>query len=241
MNYKIVPDADINYLEEEIFDEQGLLKPMPMHYYSTIPDAHLALCGHKHGIYLFPTNELVEVVKRLIGPRKAIEIGAGNGCLGRALGIPMTDSHLQARADIKDLYDSIGQPPIKYPKDVIKMGAKEALDHFKPECVVAAWVTQKWHKGVKEGCLYGVNENEIINKVDKYIFIGNFGVHMGKRVMNRYGLAIGFVLNRQMDKPVIYSRSLLREFDAVWYWEKIKPGMDREDKWVVDMPDGAPV
>lgn len=225
MKYDILPNADITYLEEEIFDANGLLKPMPYKFYSYIPNDHLALCGHKHGIYLFPTIELVELIADQIGSRKAIEIGAGNGCLGRALGIPMTDSHLQARAGIKDLYEAMGQPVIKYPTDVIKMSAEEALEHYKPECVVAAWVTQKWHKGKTEGCMYGVDEWDIINKVDKYILVGNFSVHIGKRVMKRHGLSIALALNKESKEPVIYSRSIHRELDAVWFWEKIKPGM----------------
>lgn len=234
MKGTIIQQADIRYLEDEIFDANGLLKPMPYKFYSTIADEHLALCGHKHGIYLFPTIELVQLVAKEIGSRKAIEIGAGNGCLGRALGIPMTDSHLQSTAWIKKLYQDINQPTIKYPADVIRMTAEEAVAHYKPECVVAAWVTQKWHKGDKEGCMYGVDEWEIINKVDKYIFIGNYGVHMGKRVMRRYGLAIGQASNKDGKDPVIYSRSIHRELDAIWTWEKIKPGMDREDKWVIE-------
>lgn len=237
MNYSILQKADISYLEEEIFDEAGLLKPMPAKFYSTVPDEHIALCGHKHGIYLFPTTELVNVVKEMIGSRKAIEIGAGNGCLGRALGIPMTDSHLQARSGIKILYEHMGQPPIKYPPDVIKMDAKQALQHYKPDCVVAAWVTQKWHKGDKEGCMYGVDEWDIINKVDKYILIGNFTVHFQKRVMKRHDMAVGHALNKKNMMPAIISRSKHREFDAIWYWEKIKPGMDREDVWKIDWPE----
>lgn len=229
MGAYVLKAADIRYLEEEIFDSNGLLKPMPYKFYSTIPDEHLALCGHKHGIYLFPTIELVQLVAREIGSRKAIEIGAGNGCLGRALGIPMTDSHLQGKPDIKGSYEAMGQPIIKYPSDVIRMTAEEAMDHYKPECVVAAWVTQKWHKGDKDGCIHGVDEWEVINRVDKYIFIGNYGVHMGKRVMRRYGLAIGQAHNKDGQDPVIYSRSMHRELDAMWFWEKIKPGMDRED------------
>lgn len=230
MNYAILPEEDVKYLAQDILDDNGLLKPMPSAYYSTVPDAHLAMFGHMHGIYLFPTIELVDAVKQEIGNRKAIEIGSGTGCLGRALGIPMTDSHIQARSDIRELYDSIGQPPIKYPPDVLKMDAKEAIEHFKPECVVAAWVTQKWRKGDKDGFIYGVNEWDIINKVDKYILIGNFRVHKDKRIMRRGGMLIGLTVNKEMETPGIYSRSLHRELDAIWTWEKVKPGMDGEDK-----------
>lgn len=233
MNSYIIPLADIRYLEEDIFDEDGLLKPMPYKYYGCIPDEHLAQCGHKHGIYLFPTCELVQIVATQIGSRKAIEIGAGNGCLGRALGIPMTDSHIQATPGIRDILEAAGQPPVKYPHDVVKMDAAKALDVYKPECVVAAWVTQKHQKGEKDGFIYGVDEWDLINKVDKYIFVGNLGVHHRKRVMKRHGLAIGLALNKEQKDPVIFSRSLHRELDAMWAWEKIKPGMDREDKWTI--------
>lgn len=58
---------------------------------NTTPEERLRF-GVEHGIYAFPTEELVAFLRDLIGGRSAIEIGAGHGRLAAALGIPATDN-----------------------------------------------------------------------------------------------------------------------------------------------------
>src|SRR5271170_675184 len=80
------------------------LKLLSYKEYDKIDRIALKLFCHATGRYGLPTIELVEYLKELIGGRSAIEIGAGNGDLGRHLGIPMTDSRLQEDPVIRERY-----------------------------------------------------------------------------------------------------------------------------------------
>lgn len=216
MKYYTLPSHDTSYLDTDLLDSNGLLKVMPAEYYQNIPQEHLAIWCHKHAVYSLPTYELLEVVRREIGGAKAIEIGAGNGCLGRALGIPITDSCIQEREDIAVAYNAIGQPIVKYPKDIIKMEALDAVHHYKPEVVIASWVTQKWRKGDKDGFQFGVNEEALLRLVDKYIMVGNHGVHQSKRI-GKYPL--NFIYD---DKGLLlHSRSMRTDLNCVYVWDNI--------------------
>ncbi len=218
--YSVLPNVDVSYLDADILDENGLLKVMDDHFYSFVPQEHLQLWGHKHGVYQFPTKMLIDTLRHEINGRTAIEICAGNGAIGRALGIPMTDSHLQARPEIKEIYGMIGQPVIKYPKDVIKMEAIEAVKHYKPDVVIGSWATHKYRKGDKYGSIYGVDECKLVNMVDLYIKIGNLSVHGESPLMTKRGLSIGAYYNHEKSAEVLFSRSSVPENNAMWLWAR---------------------
>src|ERR1700755_3023421 len=59
----------------------GRMQVLPAAYWATTTMPERALFGHRHGIYLFPTVELVEYLKQRIALRAAIEVGSGNGVL----------------------------------------------------------------------------------------------------------------------------------------------------------------
>ena len=90
----------------------------------------------KYGFYQIITQELVDFISPLIANKKAIEIGAGNGALGRALNIPLTDSYFQNTPEAMAMYMALQQPTVKYPSDVNKLTAMEAIEKFKPEVVI---------------------------------------------------------------------------------------------------------
>ena len=142
-------------------------------------------------------------VKKEIGDDKAIEIGAGNGCFGRALGIPITDNCMQERADIKAYYTIIGQPTIKYPQDIIRYDGNLALEKLKPEVVIASWVTQQSQNP------YGVNEKVFYGRLKKYIHVGNEQVHADKEILKLIPVTIhrfDWLISRSLarDKNLIY-------------------------------------
>ncbi len=138
---------------------------------------------HQHGIYVMPTLELIYWLRdNIIG--KAIEIGAGNGSISRALNIPITDSRMQERMEIKLIYQMQGSPVINYPDDVEALDAIEAIKKYKPDTVIGAFITHRYEPSIGTGNPYGVVEENILKKVKRYINIGNKRTHSDKPILN---------------------------------------------------------
>ena len=203
--------ADVTYLDE-LFHYPDII-PVSASILKTISQQHLSLWCLSHGIYQVPTIELIQFLRSEIGePAKAMEIGAGNGCIGRALGIRMTDSYQQKKETMKAVYSEAGQPPVTYGRDVTKADAEDAVRWFKPKVVLGCWVTQKWLAGVTpDGNQWGIDEVKLMNApwVAKYIVTGNQGTHGAKRLFNYF-------------RPVIhtpdwlYSRSLNKHLNSIY-------------------------
>lgn len=166
----------------------------------------------QNGCYLLPTQELVAHVQGLIGNRRAIEIGAGNGVLSKALGIPATDSRQQERPDIAAYYRLLQQPTIRYGANVQKLDALAAVRSLKPQVVLAAWVTHRYdpRRHWAEGNEDGVDEEAVLAHCEHYVFIGNDSVHSKKSIWSRPHVKayLPFVFSR--------AREAGRDFVAVW-------------------------
>ena len=186
LHYSILPMQDTFDLDDLLLDANGLLKIVPASVYAGIPWDKLRLWTHKRAVYGLPTVELVTYLRELIGGRRAIEIGAGNGCLGRSLGIPLTDNHLQERPDVKALYALQGQPCIKYAPDVEKLDALEAVRKHQPQVVVGSWITQL-SDGSRPGSVFGVDEEALLDSpgVETYIMFGSIRNHGHKVICGR--------------------------------------------------------
>ena len=83
------------------------------------------------GIYCFYSRELVAALAELIGARRCLEIGAGDGTLSRFLkecgvNVTATDNHAWSHA-------------VQYPEWVHKQEAREALAAHAPEAVICSW------------------------------------------------------------------------------------------------------
>jgi hypothetical protein len=83
------------------------------------------------GIYCFYSTALIEALAGLINRRSCLEIAAGDGTLASLLieaGVPVTatDNFSWTHA-------------IQYPDRVEKLGAKEALEKYKPQVVLCSW------------------------------------------------------------------------------------------------------
>lgn len=193
-------------------DPKGRLKVMPAEFYAATTVEERAVFGARNAAYLLPTMELVSWLKSAIGQRTAIEIGSGNGVLATALGIPGTDSCLQAQPEIAQLYRSAGQKTVDYGQNVLPYAAENAVKNLRPKVVVAAWVTHKYSELRHEagGNMFGVIEEDVIASCETYIFIGNSHVHKVK--------SIWALPHHKIEPPWLYSRAHngSPEFIAVW-------------------------
>jgi len=184
----LLPNADVSYLDEILLDEKDMLRVLPYSVYTKLDLAHIQAWAGKNGVYTFPTTELIDWIHHRIAGRKAIEICAGNGAIGRALKIVTTDSYNQCLPEMKAYYKALGQECTDPPSDVYQFEAMEAVDTLKPKVVVASYATQKYLPG-DEGpptigsSVYGVDELAMLPLIQTYIFIGSDMSHGDKRIL----------------------------------------------------------
>lgn len=213
-----VDPAAIRDIGPEVLDPGGRMRVLPAAYWASTTPAERALFGHRNGIYGFPTVELVEYLRELIGGRQAIEVGAGHGVLAEALGIPATDSRMQEKpGPHRDVYLLSGQPTVRYGPGVVEMHAVKAVRKYRPTVVIGCWVTHKYdprrhHAGGNEA---GIDEEEILYSCRTYVMIGNEQVHAGKKIWSRQH-TIEY-------PPFVYSRATNGTRDFVAVWERGKP------------------
>lgn len=146
---------------------------------------------HTYAIYQVPTIELIDFLRKEIEGFSCIEIGSGNGSIGRSLNIPMTDNCMQNWASVKANYQVLKTPTINYPKDIIEMDALAAVNYYKPQVLIGSWITQKFEPHMNNysevsANVFGVDEFELLRKVRKYIHIGNEHTHESKEIFKKY-------------------------------------------------------
>jgi hypothetical protein len=83
------------------------------------------------GIYCFYSRQLIAALVEKIGTRPCIEIAAGDGTLTRFLA--------QQGVQIKASDDYSWEHAVRYPEQVARLDAKEALRLHAPEVVVCSW------------------------------------------------------------------------------------------------------
>lgn len=199
-------------MELNLLDSKGLLSLKHAEEYDAYTWEDLRLFCHYNARYILPTFELIDFLKSQIEGLTAIEIGAGSGDLGRHLNIPMTDSHCQEWPDVQAFYNIIGQPRIKYGKDVERLDAMAAVNKYKPDVVIGAWVTHWIDPGKPPppggGNVYGIKDDEILPLVKKYIIIGAEEIHKYKGIMKSK--------HKNVDASFVRSR---RRDNRIWIWE----------------------
>lgn len=205
---EVLPELDAACMKD------GRLQAMPADYYARWSQNDLSLwCVHR-GLYCLPTLELVDFIRGQIDCEDALEIGAGNGALGRAVGIPLTDSYQQEKEEVRELYvDRLGQAVVSYGNDVERCTALEAAEEYRPRVVLAAWVTHRYNSKCPQlhGNMHGVDESKLLGKkyVRRYIFVGHERVHGLKPIMSKR--------HTTHRLPCLYSRAFDRN-DVVWIW-----------------------
>lgn len=199
----LLRDADIRPVDALMLRPDGLLNVVPTWKLKEFEHNTLQVWCVKRGIYQFPTEELLDWLSVQIAGRKAIEICAGNGVLGRELGIPATDNYMQTMPELVAHYKLMGQEPITPPPDVRRFDSNQAVRHFRPEVVIGAWVTQLGHPGEDYASAVGTDELTIIQSA-KYVHIGNGGTHARKRIMGRKHATIqsDWLVSRAIDQSL---------------------------------------
>lgn len=188
------------------------MKILPASVWESFSWSEVRLLLHETGTYVVPTEELVDYLDKLIGLEDTIEICAGNGFIGRELGIPVTDSYQQQDdAGTVMLYQLAGQPCIKYPKDVIKLEANKAVDKFRPHTVLACYATHKWRYDTMSGNDKGVDFQRLLRKVHRLILVGNTEVHKDNPLMA--------LPHEEVVLPGLITRSAHPETNRIFIWE----------------------
>lgn len=212
-NVTLLQNIDTSYLDRAILNEDGTWRLNSAKDMQQIPLNHLRLWAVKNARYQIPTRELVDFLSDKIGGCTALEIGAGMGDLGQHLCIHMTDSaHQVERPEVFSYYRLLGQAPTNPPPSVERIDALAAIDKYRPQVVIGAWITQKFREGDSHGNEYGPDEEEVMRNCDMYIHIGNEGVHWDKRIRKFKHTALKF--------PWLVSRSADQSKNVIYIWEK---------------------
>jgi hypothetical protein len=213
----ILDPNSVRDLAPDVLEADGRPRVMPASFYRQTTVNERALLGARYGLYGLPTQEQVAWLKSTINGRTAIEIGAGNGALADALGIPATDSRMQEDPAIAAHYAALGQTVVKYGDKVEKLDAAEALVKYRPQVVVASWVTHKYLEARHEagGNMFGIFEESIIAACEAYIFIGNTKVHAGKSIWS--------LPHVKTEPDWVFSRAVNGSPDFIAVWGSNRP------------------
>jgi hypothetical protein len=201
--------TDVAAMEKELMPN-GELLVVPAEIYLKKYYAELPYFAYKHAFYTLPTTELIEFLKKEIGDRTAIEIGSGNGIIGKVLGIPCTDSKLQRNPMVQIFYTASTQPTIKYPEWIIRMDALAAAKHYKPDVIVGSWITGKYNPKKGIGNQWGPREDKLLKHCKKYIHIGNKFVHDWKDILE--------LPHKEIKLDGYVSRSSRPEGNVIYIW-----------------------
>lgn len=160
------------------------MRCLPAKTWESFPFEEVRMLLHETGTYVIPTEELIDYLDAMLGSQSCIEIGAGNGWIGRELDMTMTDSYMQRDNKlVVQYYKKIGQPTIKYPSDVLKMDALTAVRRFRPHTVLGCYVTHKWRNDTQDGNDWGVDFPRLLKSVQRLILVGNLDVHRNNPLM----------------------------------------------------------
>jgi hypothetical protein len=211
MGMRMIPNADTSYLDPMLIDHGRVRSVGWRKRLRGIPPEHIQHWCLRHGAYQLPTKELIKWLANQIADRSALEICAGWSCMGRHLGIPMTDGFMHSSPEVRRQYLAMGQAITIPDPDVIQMEANAAVLHYRPQVVIASWATQRGDGADGNSVTFGVDEGIILEAVETYIHIGNITVHGRKNIMNRYHEEYSF--------PWLVSRGFDPSQNRVWVWD----------------------
>lgn len=208
----VVDTQGMHDLGPEVLDADGRLRVMPASFWAQTTREERLVFGAKHGLYSFPTVELVDRLREIIDGRSAIEVGAGHGVLAEALGIVATDSHQQTMPKYRALYQAMGQPIVPYGPNVQKLDATAAVRKYRPRVVIGCWVTHRYDplRPAAGGNEAGIDEGWLIDHCETYVVVGNVKVHEHKAIWRR---------PHSIERPpFVFSRASngSADFIAVW-------------------------
>lgn len=171
----ISPAAErIAEIHNLLLDENKVLKLLPADTYKQLTHDEIRYFCWEQGLYHLPTEEMITFLEGFIGDQSAIEVAAGMGNIGRFLNIPMTDSKLHNTPDIAKVYKDFNQPICKYSDQVITMDGNTAVETYKPDITIGAWVTERPRN------VHGIDELKLIQHTGIYVIFGNELIHDDK-------------------------------------------------------------
>ena len=211
MSISIINEFDD--ISSKLLSEDGYIKLFSAEYYKNLKWNDFRAFCHFHARYGIITVELALMLNQIIDGRDVIEIGAGCGDIGHHCQIHMTDSKIQEDPLVIKQYEAMQQPIIKYPNEVEKIDALDAVIKYKPKVVIASWVTTYAPKEMDYGSSpHGIKEDKILDLVDTYILIGNIDIHGDKPIMR--------LPHEELYFDWIVSRAKNQENNRIWIWSK---------------------
>lgn len=210
-------------LEREVLDEDGMPKVVPAEVYLKYPHDQLRVFGGLNGLFVFPTCELVDFLRKEIGTGKALEIGAGNGVVAKELGAIATDNYQQSpdfRPEPKfqglwrQLMDSLtttGNAPVRYGEHVLRQDAISAVVKHRPDVTYGLFVTHRVRVGESGGSVMGIEEHKILKR-SRYIMAGNLVTHEHKHLLA--------LPHQEITLPGLVTRAAVQDANRIFIWEK---------------------
>jgi len=194
--------------------KDGVLQVMPAAYYAAANRNDLSVWCVRRGLYCLPTVELIDWLREQIDG-SAIEIAAGHGAIGRALGIPITDSREHENPGMAARYAEMQQGLTICPPDVEKLTAAQAVEKYRPSVIIGAWATWRYdeRRHWAGGSQYGVDHEKLLAKpfVQRFVHIGHERVHAP--------MPLRMKPHREHRLPFLWARPL-DPLNVIWTWEK---------------------
>lgn len=205
-----IDEGRLAALEQQVIKE-GRQQVVPASTYAAAsPELIAALCV-KHGLYGLVTNELVEFLVKEIAGRTALEVGAGDGVLAQALGIPAIDNRQQEWPDVRKLYERMQQNIVRYGPNITCLDGAQAVLERSPQVVVCNWVTHLYRHTHHEagGNMYAPDERVLLANCETLLFVGNTSAHQAHPLLKLPHL--------HFHEPWLYSRAVRgKNFVGIW-------------------------
>lgn len=212
---QVIPDELVDLLMPVQENGHRQLVPVPASDLARFPQTLLSQFCLEQAFYQLPTTELIDWLSSTIGDRRAIEIGAGNGAVGRALGLVLTDSYLQDGTNrvVAEHYARFKQPLITYGADVIKLPAVMAVAAYCPQVILGCWITHLMTpQDPYSGNPWGVDEEKFKGRAEQYVMVGNTKTHADKPILKKFPYEV-------YEFDWLYSRSVSKETNRIWVFD----------------------
>lgn len=157
---------------------QNSIQVLSAQTYLQYGELSLRYWANQFGIFSIPTLELAEWLQRHCRERSIHEVGCGNAAMAKHLGIYCSDGRSNGVAQA--IAKAVGSSSAVTPRWVQTKTANQAAQLYKPQIVLAQWVTPgggnpKDPEDLRNG--YGPDYSDILKHCKELIFIGNDSVH----------------------------------------------------------------
>lgn len=215
MKAATLPTIDVSHLDSFFLNTDGTLKAVDDIDLHQLDSIERRVWAHNNSVYQFVSKEMISWLKEFIGTRSAIEICAGNGAIGRHLGIPTTDNYFYMSSKGMEYCQQKGERPVRPGADVINMEAVEAVEFERPKVVIGAFVPPQYkhmYGSSSSGVSWGVDEERLLRTVQTYILLGNMETHMNRRIFCS--------THKEYTPPWQVTRCENQLLNRMWIWDK---------------------